>query len=348
MPRPTLARRITAVLLATLMLLVSAGFTWAVADDYVERDTVPAGVRIGEVALGSLNADEARAVIDAQVAAPLLEPVTVSLPGTETALTLDPKEMLTVDIDGMVSDAVQPKRDASLAQRVYRRLSGEPVDYEVKTLLAVDEGALGAWVDGAAAESDRPAIDSTLTVGEGTLTVQPDVSGYRTRKADAVASLAAALKAGEKENELVSDEITPTVTDDGWGKTILVDKSQRRLWLYNGATLERTYRVAIGTPGYPTPEGWWKVINKRRNPSWSNPAPNGWGASMPAYIAPGPGNPLGTRALDLNAAGIRFHGTNKRWSVGTAASHGCMRMLREDIEALFEVVPVGTRVIIVP
>lgn len=347
MPRPTLARRVTAVLLATLMLLTSAGFTWAVADDYVERDVVPAGVRIGDVALGGLDAQEAEAVIEAQVAAPLLEPVAVSLPGTDTDLTLDAKDMLTVDIDGMVSDALQPKRDASLPQRVYLRLSGEPVDHEVETLLAVDEAALGAWVDGAAVKSDRAAIDSTLTVGEGTLTVEPAVPGYRARKADAVAALSEALKSGTKEALLISDEITPTVTEDSWGKTILVDLSRRRLWLYNGKTFEKTFPVAVGTGGHPTPTGWWKIINKRRNPSWSNPAPNGWGASMPAYIAPGSGNPLGTRALDLNASGIRFHGTNKRYSVGTAASHGCMRMLREDVEELFEIVPVGTRVIIV-
>jgi L,D-transpeptidase ErfK/SrfK len=69
---------------------------------------------------------------------------------------------------------------------------------------------------------------------------------------------------------------------------------------------------------------------------------------MPAYIPPGPNNPLGTRALYLNTSGIRIHGTSKRSSIGTAASHGCMRMLREDVEALYPLVPVGTKIHIVP
>jgi lipoprotein-anchoring transpeptidase ErfK/SrfK len=68
---------------------------------------------------------------------------------------------------------------------------------------------------------------------------------------------------------------------------------------------------------------------------------------MPPYIPPGPGNPLGTRALNLSAPGIRIHGTIKNYSIGTAASHGCMRMHMWDVEDLYPRVKVGTRVIIV-
>jgi L,D-transpeptidase ErfK/SrfK len=67
---------------------------------------------------------------------------------------------------------------------------------------------------------------------------------------------------------------------------------------------------------------------------------------MPSYIGPGPRNPLGTRALYLNASGIRIHGTNNSNSIGTAASHGCMRLRRADIEDLYPLVPIGTPVFI--
>jgi lipoprotein-anchoring transpeptidase ErfK/SrfK len=63
-------------------------------------------------------------------------------------------------------------------------------------------------------------------------------------------------------------------------------------------------------------------------------------------IAPGPGNPLGTRAIYLNAPGIRIHGTYSTSSIGTYASHGCIRMYIEDSEELFELVDMGARVII--
>ena len=69
---------------------------------------------------------------------------------------------------------------------------------------------------------------------------------------------------------------------------------------------------------------------------------------MPASIPPGPSNPLGTRALNINAPGIRIHGTSNLASLGTAASHGCIRMSIADSEYLFERVDVGTPVIIIP
>jgi lipoprotein-anchoring transpeptidase ErfK/SrfK len=124
-----------------------------------------------------------------------------------------------------------------------------------------------------------------------------------------------------------------------------VVRSKRHMWLYDGEKVIFSAPVAIGTPGHPTPLGTWKVVGKVKNPSWTNPGA-AWAASMPPYIPPGPSNPLGTRAIYLSASGIRFHGTNNINSVGTAASHGCMRMYRSDIEALYPKVPVGIDVFI--
>jgi len=101
-------------------------------------------------------------------------------------------------------------------------------------------------------------------------------------------------------------------------------------------------------PRYPTPLGWWKIVAKQVDPTWRN---NGaeWATTMPDSIPGGPFGPLGTRALYLNASGIRIHGIppSEDWSIGNAASHGCMRTHRWDVEDLYPRVPVGTRVIIV-
>jgi len=88
------------------------------------------------------------------------------------------------------------------------------------------------------------------------------------------------------------------------------------------------------------------IINKRVNPTWYNPAKDTWGKNEPDFIPPGPNNPLGTRALDLDAPGIRIHGTYADSSIGTYASHGCIRMYIPDSEDLFDRVVVGTLVII--
>jgi L,D-transpeptidase ErfK/SrfK len=110
--------------------------------------------------------------------------------------------------------------------------------------------------------------------------------------------------------------------------------------------VERTYGVATAKGGFVTPQGSWTVINKVMNPTWINPAPDTWGKDDPPMIPPGPGNPLGTRALYLNAPGIRIHGTYASSSIGSYASHGCIRMRIPDSEALYPLVPVGTPVLV--
>ena len=131
------------------------------------------------------------------------------------------------------------------------------------------------------------------------------------------------------------------------GKTIVVNRTTNMLTLYNGFRVERRYPVATAMAGFLTPPGSWSVINKVENPSWINPClgqPGCWAASEPPMIPPGPGNPLGTRALYLDAPGIRIHGTPSDSSIGSWASHGCIRMHISESEALYPLVHVGTRV----
>src|SRR3989442_7748157 len=115
-----------------------------------------------------------------------------------------------------------------------------------------------------------------------------------------------------------------------------------------GQRVKKDSPLGPAAPVYVTPVGMWKVVNKTENPTWYNPAPDGWGAGEPLSIPPGPGDPLGTRALYLNAPDIRIHGTYDTASVGTYASHGCIRMYISDSEALYPLVQIGTKVIIKP
>ena len=118
--------------------------------------------------------------------------------------------------------------------------------------------------------------------------------------------------------------------------------------LADGITLVKSYSVATGQLDlYPTPLGHFEIIAKRLNPTWYNPALDTWGKDEPAIIPPGPDNPLGTRAMDLSAPGIRIHGTLNDASIGHWASHGCIRMHIPDSEALYPLVPVGTPVFII-
>jgi len=316
------------------MLLASAGFAWAVADDYRTRDIVPAGVTFNGVDLGGLPADEARAAIEDAVSSAYMSPVEVTT-GTST-VTFDPQGTVSADIDAMLESAFDPALSTTVAERSYRRVSGESPAHEVAPILAVDGDSLSTWVSDVAAKIDTPSVDATITIVEGAILMRHSSAGLKTDQQKAVETISKALLAGTRTDALPVESIKPKIADETLGKVIVVDISQRTLDLYSGLELEKGYRCAVGTGGFPTPRGSWEIVQKRYRPTWSNPAPNGWGKGMPASIPPG-----------LNASGIRIHGTNKDGSIGRAASHGCMRMHRWDIEDLYERVEVGTPVLIV-
>lgn len=116
---------------------------------------------------------------------------------------------------------------------------------------------------------------------------------------------------------------------------------QRRVEVYQGETKIKTYAIAVGRPGWETPKGTFKVRQMLRNPTWIHPFT---GEAIPGGD---PENPLGRFWIGFWTNGkqwIGFHGTPKPESVGTAASHGCIRMYNQDIAALFAKVSLGTEV----
>ncbi len=113
-----------------------------------------------------------------------------------------------------------------------------------------------------------------------------------------------------------------------------------------------THPIGIGKVGWKTPEGTTKVTRKSRDPVW-RPGPGVRaehkenGEILPAVVPPGPDNPLGNRAMYLGWPQYLIHGTNKPYGVGLRSSHGCIRLYPEDIESIFEMVPVGEKVTVV-
>jgi L,D-transpeptidase ErfK/SrfK len=113
-----------------------------------------------------------------------------------------------------------------------------------------------------------------------------------------------------------------------------------------------TYPVAIGRMDWKTPLGTAHVTSKKANPAWNPPESirleaEADGRYLPKVVPPGPDNPMGAYALYLDLPGYRIHGTNRPYGVGMRATHGCVRMYPEDIEVLFNEIPVGTDVQIV-
>ncbi len=135
--------------------------------------------------------------------------------------------------------------------------------------------------------------------------------------------------------------IRPILPDVTTQETRLVLKLKpRRLYVYQGKQLKASYPVAIGRSGWETPTGQFRVMGMVQNPGWTNPFTR-------KVMPPGPDNPLGDRWIAFWTDGrnsIGFHGTPDRASVGQAASHGCVRMLNEDIREVYEMAVLGTPV----
>jgi lipoprotein-anchoring transpeptidase ErfK/SrfK len=130
------------------------------------------------------------------------------------------------------------------------------------------------------------------------------------------------------------------------GPIVTVSKAGRRARLFNHLRLIRSYPVAVGQPAWPTPTGLFHVRSKAVNPAWSVPN-SSWAGSQAGQTIPGgaPGNPLVARWIGITSA-VGFHGTNNPWSIGTAASHGCIRMYPRDVIRLYRWVRIGTPVYI--
>ncbi len=344
MSRTSKPVRILASFLALVLFALAGGTAFAVADDFAAREILPTGASIEGQPLGGLTRAEALDVVREKVAKPLSEPLTVTHGGE--SFTLDAASMITVNVEGMVAAAFEPKATASLTSRVTARVLDQQTGAAVEPEIAVDQAALDAWISDVASKIDTAPADASMAVVDSALKTVAARDGKKVDQTAAATAIVAALTNGDKQVELPVSITSPAVTEADLGPTILVDRSARKLYLYDHGSLLKTYGVAVGTPGYPTPIGNFEIVLKRYRPTWSNPG-SAWAKDMPAYIGPGPGNPLGTRALNINYPGIRIHGTSNNGSIGTAASHGCMRMHMWDIEDLYDRVEVGTKVYII-
>jgi hypothetical protein len=127
---------------------------------------------------------------------------------------------------------------------------------------------------------------------------------------------------------------------------VSVDRGSKIVRLFKRLRVVRTYRVAVGAAGYDTPRGMHRVLSKERNPTWHVPN-RPWAGNLAGQTIP-PGdarNPLMAAFIALGG-GVGFHGTANLASIGTAASHGCIRMTVPDVLSLYGNVPVGTPVLV--
>jgi lipoprotein-anchoring transpeptidase ErfK/SrfK len=315
--------------------------------DQAHRDDLLPGVRIGGVAVGGDSAAEVAARFDGQLPDLGQRAVQVDAGPLSDRLTL--REMgLDSDVDEVLARARADADDMGLGRRLWHRVLDKPVDRSYSVAFHVDRGEVRDALADLRGRVARAPADARIDVSTGLVQIVPAVDGRYldlTAAVDRTRSAADRLANAAAPTPLVQAPLlTQKAKVSGFADVILIRTGENRLYHYENGALRRTYTVATGTARYPTPKGNFEIVLKRFRPTWVNPDPSGWGRSLPRSIPPGPGNPLGTRWIGTSAPAIGFHGTYARYSVGTAASHGCMRMYIEDVEALYEEVTIGMKV----
>jgi lipoprotein-anchoring transpeptidase ErfK/SrfK len=118
-------------------------------------------------------------------------------------------------------------------------------------------------------------------------------------------------------------------------RVIVVSLEDRKMALLEDGQVKKVYTVAVGKATTPSPTGTFTIARRVKNPVYQHEG---------KVVQPGPGNPVGTRWMGLSVKGYGIHGTNEPKSIGKAASHGCIRMARKDLEEMYEMVSVGDTV----
>lgn len=349
---PSTTLRIVFVMGATIMLVLSGTLAWAAVSDYQVRGLVPKGVTIVGHDLSGMTESQARAEILHAVSAPMLRPVTVT--GDGKTWIMNPAGMVHIDVEKMLNEAYSPRRTATFVTRFTHRVAGEPLPADIKPAYSVDTSAVAAWVSRVASKVDHSRKDAKRKIVKHyKFKITPSVYGATvnqpasTQRISAALTADAALASSNRKIALAIKVSKPHIVESSFKTAIIVSLSRCKIYLFKGEKLVKSYSCAPGRPAYPTPTGDFRVDSKLANAPWYNPHA-AWSAGMPDVIPAGPSNPMGVRKIGINYSGVFMHGVPRGefGSIGTHASHGCMRMFPSAVRDLFDRVEIGDPVYI--
>jgi lipoprotein-anchoring transpeptidase ErfK/SrfK len=334
-----------AVVVGLLLVLAVAAF----AIDKANSDKIANGVRVGGVSVGGLTTDQARHRLQAKLAKPLDKPVTVAFEGKKYVLSPD-RLQLRADVDGMVSDALAASRSGGFPSRVWRYATGGSVDREVTPQITYSTDALDGFINEVTQQINRPPQDATVAATPASLNTVAGQDGVtvltgalRSRIRSAIESLR--HRTVTPTVKRVKPQVTTSQLAQKYPVFLTIDRGAFQLRLWKSLKLVKTYTIAVGQQGLETPAGQYTIDDKQVNPSWHVPDSPWAGDLAGQVIPPGPADPIKARWMGFfNGAGI--HGTDEVSSLGTAASHGCVRMSIPDVIELYPQVPLGTPIYI--
>jgi lipoprotein-anchoring transpeptidase ErfK/SrfK len=337
------------ILVAVLLLLLVGGAVAAYAYDSARKDRIAEGVTVAGTDVGGMTAAQAQRVLVRDLKEPLEQPIAVVYKGRRFNLSAEDAGV-TADIGGMVDEAIAQSREGNIISRVARDLTGGEETAQVSPRVSYSEQAVSKLVRRVKRKLDRPARDAEVNFPS--LEEVKEQPGVRVKAKALKLRIQQALTVPGVDRRVkatvatIQPKVTQAELAEKYPVLLVADRSSFQLRLYKNLQLQKQYTVAVGALGFDTPAGMYHIQNKAVDPAWSVPNSD-WAGDQAGTVVPGgvPENPLKERWLGIyDGAGI--HGTDQTYSLGTAASHGCIRMAIPDVIELYDQVPVGAPIYI--
>jgi lipoprotein-anchoring transpeptidase ErfK/SrfK len=340
-------RKVLVALLCLLVLLTGAAAAAAWRYDDGRKDRLAEGVVIAGMDVGGLRAPAARAALHRRIVEPLSEPISVRYKGGQFVFSATEAEVRT-NVDALVAQALARSRSGSFLTRAYRDVRSEKLTIDLTPEVTYTNGAVDRFVDSVRKAVNTRPHEAKSKASFAGVRITPSQNGVVVRGVVLKHALAEMLVDPEASRtiQLPTRVLRPKVSTRDLEKRfhyfIAVSRSRKELRWFVKEKLVKTYRVAIGRIGFETPAGLYEIRTKAVNPAWYVPKKPWAGDLAGKIIPPGdPENPLKARWMGFwDGAGI--HGTAEASSIGSAASHGCIRMTVHDVVDLYDRVPLHT------
>ena len=336
---------------ATIVVVLAGLGGGMVAYDNAHADRIGKGVRVGGISVQGLTAEQAHAKLDRLILQPLERAIVVHH-DTSTWRLGAREARISVDVDAIVEHALARSREGNIFARTVRGLTGKSLDADLEPTLRYSDAAIVRMLDKVRKAVDRDPVDATATLAADGFHTTDGRTGLAIRASTLHQQIRRAIVSTTADRTFVAHtrKIRPRITrsdlEKRYATAIIVNRAAFQLTLYKDLKPSKTYPIAVGQVGLETPAGLYHVQNKAVNPAWNVPN-TAWAGKLAGQVIPGgaPNNPLKARWLGIfDGAGI--HGTDAIGSIGTAASHGCIRMRIPDVIELYDQVPVGAPVYI--
>src|SRR3954470_11244451 len=339
------------VLVAFVAVIALGGVAATYAYDNSKKNRIAAGVKVNGIPIGGLTRAQAEKKLSDALLAPLDRPVKVSY--HDRTFTLSQKAAaIGINISGTVDQALKRSQQGDMFSRSWRNLRNKSLNTDLAADVSYNNASIDKLVRRVRRAIERQPKNASLDLSKGEVDPTTSRTGVRVKYNSLAKDVEKTLLTPGKADPVkvhttvVQPKVSTAQLAKQYPAVIVVHRGQFKLTLYKNLKPAKTYNIAVGRVGLETPAGLYHIQNKAENPAWHVPN-SAWAGDLAGKVIPpdDPGNPIKARWMGIfDGAGI--HGTSEDGSIGSAASHGCIRMHIPDVEELYPQVPVGAPVYI--